>query len=160
MYSRMNEIKVPTPRKFPKELKAHGDIRIDDYYWLNERENPEVIAHLNDEKRYYEALTQHTVAARETLFLEMKGRIKEDDSTVPYKENGYWYLVRYLKGKEYPLYLRRKGSLDAGDEVLFDANEMALGHDYFSLGGIAISPNNQLAIFGVDTVSRRQYTLR
>ncbi len=90
----------------------------------------------------------------------MKGRIKEDDSSVPYKSNGYWYKTRYEIGMEYPVYSRCKETLDAAEETIFDGNEMAKGHDYFKLGGIAVSPNNELVAYGVDTVSRRQYTLR
>lgn len=150
----------PVAQKKTKKLTKHGDVRLDDYYWLNDRENPEVIAFLNQENSYYEALTAHTKNFQSDLFKEMKGRIKEDDSSVPYKSNGYWYKTRFEIGKEYPMYSRCKESLDAEEVTIFDGNEMALGHDYFKIGGIAVSPNNELAAYGVDTVSRRQYTLR
>lgn len=156
----MNIITPPVAQKKTKKLKKHGDVRLDDYYWLNNRENPEVIAYLNQENSYYEALTAHTKNFQSDLFKEMKGRIKEDDSSVPYKSNGYWYKTRFEIGKEYPMYSRSKGHLDAEEETIFDGNIMALGHDYFKIGGIAVSPNNELAAYGVDTVSRRQYTLR
>ena len=90
----------------------------------------------------------------------MKGRIKEDDSSVPYKLNGYWYLTRYEKGKDYPIYSRKKGSLEAEEEILFDCNKEAEGLSYFKLSGINISPDNKLVAFGVDTISRRKYTIR
>ena len=156
----MTPILPPNAKKIPKELIAHDDIRLDNYYWLNEKENPEVIAYLEAENHYYNALTAHTKAFQETLFQEMKGRIKEDDSSVPYKQNGYWYSTRYEIGGEYAIYSRYKETLESPEEILFNGNEMAQGHDYFSIGGIAISPDNRLAAFGVDTVSRRQYTMQ
>lgn len=150
----------PKAKKIPKELVIHNDVRVDDYYWLNEKENKDVISYLEAENDYYDALTGHTKDFQESLFQEMKGRIKEDDSSVPYKLNDYWYSTRYVIGGEYPLYSRFKHSLEATEEIMFNCNDMAKGHDYFSLGGIAISPDNKLAAFGVDTVSRRQYTLQ
>ncbi len=156
----MTHLKAPVAKKEPKTLEMHGDIRIDDYYWMNNREDAEVIAHLEEENAYYAALSDHTKNFQEVLFKEMKGRIKEDDSSVPYKNNGYWYITRFETGQQYPIYGRKKESLEAQEEIIFDGNEMAEGHDFFNLGGLSISPNNELAAFGVDTVSRRQYTLR
>jgi len=150
----------PIAKKIAKELVTHGDIRVDNYYWLNDREDDEVLAYLNEENAYYSALTEHTKPFQAALFTEMKGRIKEDDSSVPYKSNGYWYKTRYDIGMEYPIYSRCKETLEAPEETIFDGNEMAKGHEYFKLGGIAVSPDNKLAAYGVDTVSRRQYTLR
>ncbi|KAB8153181.1 prolyl oligopeptidase family serine peptidase [Kordia sp. TARA_039_SRF] len=154
-----NEIPVPTVAKKPTKLEKHGDVRIDNYYWLNDRENPEVIAYLEAENAYNDAMTAHTKDFQKDLFQELKGRIKEDDSSVPYKLNGYWYIKRYEEGKGYPIHTRKKGSLDAPEEILFDVNEMAKGHSYYKLTGINISPDNKLAAFGVDTVSRRQYVI-
>ncbi|GAA3606663.1 S9 family peptidase [Flavivirga amylovorans] len=153
-------IHPPVATKKPKELLIHGDSRIDNYYWLNKRENPEVIDYLNAENDYTKSVTQHTEAFQKELFEEMKGRIKQDDSTVPYKLNGYWYITRYEKGKDYPVYLRKKEHLDAKEEILFDCNDMAKEHTYFNLGGIAISPDNTLAAFSTDIVSRRQYNIQ
>ncbi|TDS13508.1 oligopeptidase B [Maribacter caenipelagi] len=150
----------PKAKKIPKELVIHDDVRLDNYYWLNDKENKDVISYLEAENTYYDSLTKHTKDFQESLFQEMKGRIKEDDSSVPYKLNDYWYSTRYIIGGEYPLYSRFKQNLEAVEEVMFNCNDMAKGHDYFSLGGIAISPDNKLAAFGVDTVSRRQYTLQ
>ncbi|MBT8301418.1 MAG: S9 family peptidase [Maribacter sp.] len=152
--------KAPVAKKVPKELTIHNDSRIDDYYWMNDRENSEVIAHLEKENDYYNTITAHTKDFQASLFQEMKARIKEDDSSVPYEQNGYWYVTRYETGKEYPIYSRHKGSLEAPEEVIFNCNEMAEGHEFFNLGGIAISPDNTLASFGVDTVSRRKYTVQ
>ncbi|WBU88897.1 S9 family peptidase [Cellulophaga omnivescoria] len=156
----MATIKTPVAKKVPKELIKHNDVRIDDYYWLNNREDKEVIAYLEQENTYYNTLTAHTKDFQKTLFNEMKERIKEDDSSVPYKLNGYWYETRYELGKEYPIYSRKKGEETAAEEIIFNCNDLAIGHDYFNLSGIAISPNNKLAAFGVDIVSRREYTIR
>ncbi|RAK21744.1 oligopeptidase B [Flavobacterium aquaticum] len=155
-----DKLQPPVAKIVPKTLEKHGDKRIDNYYWLNERENPEVIDYLNKENEYYQKSTAHTKQLQDDLFLEMKGRIKEDDSSVPYFYNGYYYITRYETGKDYPIYARKKGSLDAKEEVLFDCNEMAKGHSYFNLGGLNISEDNKWAAFGVDLVSRRQYTIQ
>jgi len=154
------EAVAPVAERIPKELKIHGDLRIDDYYWLNERENPKVLAYLNDEIDYYKTLTAHTDKFQEDLFKEMKGRIKEDDESVPYKKNGYYYITRYVMGKQYPIYSRKKGSLDAEEKVLVDVNEMAKGHDYYALTGLNVNGSNKVVAFGIDTISRRQYDLR
>ncbi|MET6990451.1 S9 family peptidase [Sediminicola arcticus] len=156
----MIDIKAPIAKKIPAKLVKHDDIRIDNYYWLNDRENPEVITYLEQENAYYQEQTAHTKKFQATLFEEMKSRIKEDDSSVPYKQNGYWYFTRYETARDYPIYSRRKGKEDAPEEIMFDCNLLAEGNDYFSLGGLAISTDNNLAVFGVDTVSRRQYLLK
>ncbi|TPN88648.1 S9 family peptidase [Aquimarina algicola] len=154
------KIKPPVAVKKPTNLEKHQDIRVDDYFWLNERENEEVINYLKKENEYNEKMTSHTKEFQDSLFQEMKSRIKEDDSSVPYKLNGYWYLTRFEKGKDYPIYTRKKESLDAEEEILFDCNKEAEGHSYFRLSGLNISPDNKLAAFGVDTVSRRKYTIQ
>lgn len=155
----MVSIMPPVAKKIAKELRIHDDVRLDNYYWLNDKENNEVLAYLEAENTYYESLTAHTKDFQKKLFQEMKGRIKEDDSSVPYKQNGYWYSTRYQIGGEYPIYSRYKEVLESPENIMFNGNEMAQGHDYFKIGGIAISPNNKLAAYGVDTVSRRQYAL-
>ena len=149
----------PKVKQIPKELKIHEDVRIDEYYWLNDRENPEVIDYLNKENDYYEQETLHTKNFQKDLFEEIKSRIKKDDSSVPYKFNGYWYITRYEKGKDYPIYTRKKESLDSKEELLFDCNIMAKDHSYFRLVGLSVSPNNQYVSYGVDTTGRRQYKL-
>lgn len=156
----MTKITPPVADKKEVILEKHGDIRVDNYFWLNERDNPEVIDYLERENDYYNKMTAHTEDLKKSLFEEMKSRIKEDDSSVPYKYNGYWYSTKYEKGKDYPIYLRKKDEEGAHHEVLFDCNEMAKGHSYFNLNGINISPDNTLAVFGVDTVSRREYVLQ
>ncbi len=156
----MEEVTPPVAKKIPKKLEKHGDVRVDDYYWMKDRENPEVISHLEAENTFYNTLTEHTKSFQDSLFREMKSRIKEDDESVPYKQEGYWYITRYETGKEYPIYSRKKETLEATEEIMFNGNEMAEGHEYFSIGGIAVSPDNELAAFGVDTISRRQYHIQ
>ena len=157
---KQKSITPPTVAKKPKKLEKFGDVRIDNYYWLNQRENPEVIKYLEEENSYYDKITAHTKDLKESLFQEMKARIKEDDSSVPYKSNGYYYITKYIKGGQYPIYSRKKETLKAKEEVIFNVNKMAENHDYFALNNFSISPNNELATFGVDTVSRRQYTIQ
>lgn len=153
------EITPPKAEKIAQKLEKHGDIRIDNYYWLNDPENPKVIDYLEQENDYYEKATAHTKKFKEALFEEMKARIKEDDESVPYKLNGYYYITRYEIGKDYPIYTRKKGTLDAEEEILFDVNQMAKGHSYYNLAGINVSEDNKLVSFGVDTLSRRKYDI-
>lgn len=153
-------IEPPKAEKIEKKLEIHGDVRIDNYYWLNERENPKVIDYLNAENAYYDTITSHTKAFQKSLFDELKSRIKEDDESVPYFKNGYFYITRFEKGNQYPIYSRKKGDLKASEEILFNVNEMATGFDYYKLGGLSVSPNNKIAAFGVDKVSRRQYDIQ
>lgn len=150
---------APLAKQIPKNLTIHDDVRVDEFYWLNDRENPEVIDYLNKENDYYDAHTTHTKEFQTSLFEEMKSRIKEDDSSVPYKYNGYWYITKYEKGKDYPIYTRKKETLEAEEELLFDCNEMAKDHSYFRLVGLNINLNNDLVSYGIDTTGRRQYTL-
>jgi oligopeptidase B len=156
----MSEMTPPEAHIIPHVLEMHGDIRTDNYYWLRDRESDSVLAYLRAENDYYSGMTAHTEAFQEKLFLEMKSRIKEDDSSLPYKQEGYWYITRFETGKEYPLYGRHKEALSEPEEIIFDGNEMAVGYDFFDLRGISISPDNRLASYGVDTLSRRQYTIR
>lgn len=152
-------IKAPLAKKKPQQLEKHNDIRIDNYFWMKDREHPEVINYLNAENAYCDESMAHTKAFQKDLFEEMKGRIKEDDSSVPYKYNGYWYITKFEKGKDYPIYLRKKDSLDNPEELLFDCNAMAEGERYFKLAGISISPDNTLVSFGIDKTGRRNYTI-
>lgn len=149
----------PVATKVPHELVMHNDTRIDPYYWMNQRDSEEVIEYLNQENAYTEAVMKSTEKLQEALFQEIKGRIKEQDESVPYFENGYYYYSRYDEGKEYPIYCRKKESQDAPEEVMLDLNQMAEGYAYYSVVGVNVSPNNKIVAFGVDTVSRRQYTI-
>lgn len=159
MYEKMN-LPMPVAKTVPKELSIHGDTRNDEYYWLNQREDPEVIAYLNSENEYREQMTSHIKTFQGKLFEEIKGRIKQDDESVPYKENGYFYITRFETGKEYAIYSRKKGSLDAKEEIMLDANELAKPYKYYAVGNRAVSSNNKILAYGEDTLSRRIYTLR
>jgi oligopeptidase B len=151
--------KPPLAEKIRKELTLHGQTRIDDYYWLNERSNPKVVDYLKAENAYADALMKPTEPLQERLYNEMAGRIKPTDMSVPYFDNGYWYYTRYEAGKDYAVNCRKAGSLQAKEEILLDGNRMAAGHSYFNIGGWAVSPDNKILVYGVDTVSRRQYKL-
>ena len=152
-------IQPPDAKKKPKELTIHGDTRIDNYFWLNQRDDQEVIDYLKAENKYTKAALKPTEGLQESLFGEMKGRIKEDDQSVPYKKNGYYYYTRFEEGKEYPLYCRKKGSLDAEEEIMLNVNEMAEGYSFYRVSSMSVSPDNKLLAYGVDTVSRRKYTI-
>ena len=153
------ELQPPVAKIIPKELEIHGHVRIDNYHWLRERENPEVIAYLKAENDYTAKVMAHAEALQNTLFEEIKGRIKQTDTSVPYKEDDYFYYTRYEESKEYPIYSRKKGSLDSPEEIMLDVNVMAEGHSFFSVRGLAVSFGQDLLAFATDTVSRRIYTL-
>jgi oligopeptidase B len=152
-------ITSPKVKKNPKELVTHGHLRIDNYYWLNDRENPEVVAYLEAENHYLNAVMKHTEPIQDKLYEEIRTKIKEADETVPYLENGYYYYTRTLEGSEYYLQCRKKGSLDAPEEILLDVNNKAEGYAYFAVGGGAVSPDNTILAYAVDTVSRRNYSI-
>lgn len=165
------DAKAPIAEKQPKELTVHDDTRIDDYFWMRltdeqktaknkDKQTKKVETYLEAENSYFDAVMSYANDFQESLFQEMKGRIKEDDSSVPYKNNGYFYITRYEKGKQYPIYARKKNNLEAVEEILFNVNDEAEGHDYFQLGGLNVSPDNTLVAFAVDTVSRRQYVIK
>ena len=149
----------PKAKKINKILKIHDHERNDPYYWLNERDNPEVMAYLTAENEYVEQQLKHTEPLQEKLYNEIVGRIKQDDSTVPYQYQGYWYYIRFEQGKEYPIYCRKKGTLEGEEQVLLDVNVMAQSFDYYQVSGVKVSSNNNLISFGVDTVGRRNYTI-
>lgn len=150
----------PMAKRVKKELTLHGHTRIDHYYWLNQRENPEVIDYLKAENNYLKAVLKPTEKLQETIYNEIISRIKKDDATVPYLSNGYYYYQRYEKGKEYKIYCRKKGSLDAKEEVILDVNQSAKDHSYYDATGLNVSPDNKILAYGEDTVSRRKYTIR
>ncbi len=149
----------PKAKKIPKTLTKHNHERIDNYYWLNERENPEVIEYLNAENAYTKAMLEPTEALQKELFDEITAKIVKDDSSVPYESDGYWYYARYEDGKDYPIYCRKKETLEADEVILLDVNVLAEGHAYYAVAGLSISPDNRMLCYGVDNVSRRIYTL-
>ncbi len=155
-----SDLKPPMAKVKPKKLEKHGHVRTDNYYWLKERENPEVIDYLNAENNYTDAVMAHTKSLEDELFEEIKGRIKQDDASVPYKLDDYFYYTRYETGKEYPFYCRKKGSLEGVEEIMLNVNEMAEGHDFYAVRGNTVSWNQDLLAFAADTVGRRIYTLK
>lgn len=153
------KIMPPIAKKVKKEIITHGHSRIDNYYWMNDREDPEVIAYLEAENAYKEAVLKHTDLLQQKLYDEIKDKIKQEDESVPYIKKGYYYYTRTVPETEYYLICRKKGSLAAEEEVILDVNKLAKGHEYYALGGSKVSPDNKIVAFGVDTVSRRKYTV-
>jgi len=154
------DMEPPVATLTPHELELHGDVRVDNYYWLKDREDPAVIAYLEAENEYTEAVMAHTEGLQEELYQEIIGRIKQDDDSVPYKKGDYFYYDRYAKGDNYPIYCRKKGSLDADEEIMIDANELAEGHEFFSMWGFEVSPDGKAVAYATDTVGRRFNTWR
>ncbi len=159
MTNHSSTINPPIAAKKPTELTKHGHTRIDHYFWLNQREDQEVLDYLQAENKYTQDVLAHTEDFQEKVFQELKGRIKESDQSVPYFHRGYYFYTRYEEGKEYPIHCRKKDSLDAEEEVMLNVNEMAEGHDYYQIKGVLLSENQDILAFGVDNVGRRKYTI-
>ena len=145
-------------KKIPTQLETHGHVRVDNYYWLRERDNPEVIRYLNDENALAANAMAHTQEFEKKLFEEIKGRIKQTDLSVPYKREDYFYYTRFEAGKEYPIYCRKLAALDAPEQVMLDGNALAQGHEFFSIGGTAVSSAQDLLSYATDTQGRRIHT--
>lgn len=158
--SKTMAIKPPKAERIKKEITTHEHTRLDYYYWLQERENPKVKEYINAENDYLKAVMKHTEGLQENLYNEMVGRLKKSDASVPYKLDDYYYYHRFEPGNEYPIYCRKKGNLEAAEEILLNVNEMAKGHDYYHVAGVSPSPDHKMIVFGIDTVSRRKYTIR
>ncbi len=163
-YQWPENIKPPLAEKKPRELTAHGDTRLDNYFWMNDyfKKGPDssnVVKYLDAENRYYDTMMAATKGLQEKLYSEMKARIKEKDESVPVFKNGYFYYTRMVEGKDYYVSCRKKGTLDAKEEVLLDVNAMAEGYEYYRVGGTSVSPDNKLLAYGVDTVSRNEFTI-
>lgn len=159
-----NMIVPPIATKFPKQLTVNNDTRTDNYYWLNDRNDKNVIKYLEDENAYTKSMMSHTDDFKENLFKEMVGRIKQTDLSVPYTVRGYSYYTRYEEGKEYPIFCRVVKNPNGNDgtpveEIMLDVNEMAKGSSYYDVAGLSVSLDNNLLAYGVDNVSRRKYTL-
>ncbi len=159
IYSQKISLQPPKPEKIKKVLENHGNQRIDYYYWMNERNNPKVIDYLNSENDYTDAMMKHTENLRQKLYGEITGRIAEEDKSIPYKKNGYYYYSKYENGNKYPVYCRKKGNLDAPEEIFLNVNEQAKGFKIFRLADFQISPDNRILCFMVDTAGNRLYTL-
>ena len=166
-----DDLIAPSAEKQAKSLTIHNSTRIDNYFWMRltdeqktaknkDNQTQKVEAYLNAENEYFDKVTASTNNFQKELFEEMKVRIKEDDTSVPYFRNNYFYITRFEKGSQYPIYSRKKESLEVDEEILFDVNQEALEHEYFQLGALNVSPDNKLVAFATDTVSRRQYTIQ
>ncbi len=165
------DIPYPIAEKEAYYHEMHGDKRLDNYQWMRltdeqklaekpDAQTQRVLDYLNAENEYRVQMMAHTATLQEQLFEEIKGRIKQDDMSVPYKENGYYYSTRYEEGKEYPLYTRRAGSMDNTEEIMLNVNELASNYSYYQIGGLSVSPNNKLLAYSEDTLSRRSYTIK
>lgn len=152
-------VEPPVAKKIPYKLEKHGEVRLDDYYWLKDRKSPEVLAYLKAENAYADAVLKPVVPLQEKLFAEMKARIKQDDSTVPFRYGEYYYYKTYKAGGEYPVYARKKGSLDAKEEVLLDVNELAKGKTFCQVGFPSIRPDHRMIAYAMDTGGRRFYDI-
>ncbi len=153
---------MPTPpraKRVPHRLERHGHVRTDEYYWLRDRENPEVLAYLQAENEYAATLRSHTRDLEHTLFEEIRGRIQPTDLSVPFRFGDFWYYTRYEGGKEYALYCRKEKSLTNPESIMVDGNELARGHDYFSLGNWTVSSGQDILAYAIDTQGRRIYTI-
>ncbi len=160
-----NNTLEPTPpiaRKEPHKMTIHDDTRIDNYYWMrdDERKDPEILTHLEAENAYKETMLAHTQGLQKTLYDEIVSRIEKDNSSVPYYKNGYWYYSRFEKDKEYPIYARKKESLDAPEEIMLDVNAYAPKEGYFNISGLSLSKNQQILAYAEDDQGRRIYTIK
>lgn len=153
------KIKPPAAEKKPVELTTHGHIRIDNYFWLREKENPSVIEYLKKENEYTKMVMKTTEPFQDKLFNEIVDRIKKDDSSVPYLKKGYFYYHRYEEGKEYPIHCRKERNLNNQEEIILNVNEIAGKYKFYNAIGLSVSPNNNILAFGEDTLSRRQYDI-
>ena len=153
-------MQAPIASKKPQQLEIHGHQRIDDYYWMNDRENPEVIDYLNQENEYLKSVMKPMEKFQKELFEELKGRIKEDDQSVPYFKSGYFWYVRYEIGGQYPIYCRKKGSEEGPEEIILDVNELATGKTYYRVGGTSTTPDQNILAFAVDEIGRRIYRIQ
>ena len=153
---------MPTPpraKRVPHRLERHGHVRTDEYYWLRDRDNPEVLAYLQAENEYAATLRSHSRDLEQTLFEEIKGRIQPTDLSVPFQMGNFWYYIRYEEGKEYALYCRKEKSLASPEAIMIDGNELAQGHDYFSLGNWMVSSGQDILAYAIDTQGRRMYAI-
>ncbi|MCU1242817.1 MAG: Oligopeptidase [Candidatus Acidoferrum typicum] len=150
----------PVARRQPVEQAVHGDRLVDDYAWLRDKSNPEVIGYLHAENAYTDAVLRDTERFQEKLYQEMLGRILQTDLSVPYRLRGYLYFTRTEEGRQYPLHYRKRDAEDAPEELLLDLNELAAGHSFLSLGAFAVSDDNTLLAYSLDTTGFRQYTLQ
>lgn len=153
------EVTPPVAKKIEHVEVRHGATEIDPYFWLREKSNPEVIQYLEAENAYTEAVTKRLKPFEDSLYEEMLGRIRQTDLSVPVRRGGYYYYSRTVEGKQYAIHCRRKGSMEAPEEILLDLNELASGHSFLGLGAFAVSDDNRFLAYATDTTGFRQYTL-
>ncbi len=153
---------APIAEQRPIELEAHGQRRVDPYYWLRDdsREDPEVLAYLEAENAYTQAVLAHTEPMQQQLFDELVARIRQDDTSVPYQRGDWWYYRRYEEAREHPIFARRRGSAEGPEQIMLDVNTLAAEHDFYQIGALAVSPDGRWLAFAEDTVSRGEWTLR
>ncbi len=155
-----NKINPPVAMEKPKNLIKHNHTRVDPYYWMKERENPEVLKYLKQENAYTKEILKPTEKTQQIIFEEIVSRIKKEDQTAPYMKNGYFYYARFEKENEYPVYCRKKATLDSEEQVFLDVQQLSENFQYIDVKGLKISPNNRFLSYGLDTVSRRRYDIR
>ena len=156
-------ISAPTPPQAPQHphaISQQGQTRVDPFFWLRDKKNPETIKYLEGENRYTDLMLKPVRGLREKLYREMRGRIQETDLSVPYRIDDYYYYARSEAGKQYEIFCRKKGNLDAPEEVLLDENALAQGIKYFSVGVLSVSPDHRLLAYSVDTDGGEVFTLR
>ena len=155
-------LEQPMPVKRPHEMTLHGHTRVDEYFWLRDdtRKDPEVLAYLEEENAYFEKVMEPVAAMQDTMFEEMTSRLDPDESSVPYLKDGFWYYSRYEPGSEYAIHARRKGSMDAEEEILLDGNERAMGHEFYRLMGLEVSDDHRYAAIAEDFTGRRINEIR
>ena len=151
---------APVAPRRPHTITTHGDARVDPWHWLREQEDPATLEYLHAENAYTEAFLSPLQPLQSAIYDEIRGRIKEDDNTVPEKEDEYYYYVRYEEGGQYPIHCRKRGSEDGPEEILLDVNKLAEGRDYTSLGSFANSPDHRLFAYGADFDGSEQFTIR
>src|SRR6476660_8219436 len=151
--------KPPEARRVAKVDVVHGEKRQDEYFWLRRKDDPQVRAHLDAENAYADAVMKPTEPLQQALYAEMLGRIQESDLTVPFRKGDYLYYSRTEKGKQYPIYCRRKGSVDAPETIILDANELARGEKFFGIGDLEPSDDGNLLAYSTDVTGFREYTL-
>ncbi|MCH2023890.1 MAG: S9 family peptidase [Saprospiraceae bacterium] len=166
-----NQINAPIAEKKDSIIITHGHERVDPYFWMRltddqknasepDEQTQKVLNYLNDENAYLKSKLKHTETFQDELYSEIIGRIKKTDESVPYFKNGYWYYTKYVTDKEYAIYCRKRGDINAAEEILLDVNKMAEGKNYYAVSGLSVSPNNKILAFGEDDVSRRIYKIR
>src|SRR5215204_2746668 len=150
----------PMAEKKPKTTNIHGVTLVDDYFWMREKTNPAVLAHLQAEEAYAQSMMKHTATLQEKLYNEMLSHIKQTDTNVPYRWGNHFYYTRTEEGKQYPIFCRKKGSLDAPEEIVLDQNELAKGQKFMSVGAFVPSDDGNLLAYSTDNTGYRQYTLQ